>query len=401
MTAGPPALPARCRTALFLAAALLPFAVTRARAVTADAGEDRTLSARADCTARAVLDAGASELEANETAEYSWTGNFPEGNGVISGERVTVTLDRGVHTITLRARGSSGSTSTDSVRITVVDDDPPQIRSVRPSVSELWPPDHRWVPVTLDVDASDNCDGAPECELVSITSDESENGTGDGNTAPDHEITGRFSARLRAERAGPGNGRVYTLRVRCEDSEGNEASRTTQIFVPHDQGGHGEKPGAPDPQFTEPAARLSLRVNFQTLRKNRFTARVDNAALESAVPENDTKKRKDDLAGYVLEARVGEARLSATFDAKGRAVSDAMRARWRPAKNRIQLDLRGVDLPAALDLDPRLHGKHIAVDVPLRIVLRPPESAPGETLVLINDAVPSEYSSKAPKGGGH
>jgi hypothetical protein len=74
---------------------------------------------------------------------------------------------------------------------------------------------------------------------------------------------------------------------------------------------------------------------------------------------------------------------------------------WRPAKNRIQLDLRGVDLPAALDLDPRLHGKHIAVDVPLRIRPSSPRVAPGETLVLINDAVPSEYSSKAPKGGGH
>ena len=47
---------------------------------------------------------------------------------------------------------------------------------------------------------------------------------------------------LRAERAGGGTGRVYTICVKCEDASGNIAEATVDVTVPHDQGkGKGKK----------------------------------------------------------------------------------------------------------------------------------------------------------------
>ena len=48
-------------------------------------------------------------------------------------------------------------------------------------------------------------------------------------------ITGALTANLRAERAGPGDGRVYTLTVQCTDQSHNSATATTTVQVPHDQ----------------------------------------------------------------------------------------------------------------------------------------------------------------------
>jgi len=61
--------------------------------------------------------------------------------------------------------------------------------------------------------------------LVSITSNEPENGTGDGDTAPDI-MDAAFGSEdyqfsVRAERAGSGDGRIYTVRYSVADGSGN------------------------------------------------------------------------------------------------------------------------------------------------------------------------------------
>ncbi len=92
------------------------------------------------------------------------------------------------------------------------------------------------VPVTVAVSASDVCSPAPVCKITSVSSNEPVNGTGDGDTAPDWQITGNLTVNLRAERAGNGSGRVYTLMVGCTDASGNSSTKTTAVTVPHDQG---------------------------------------------------------------------------------------------------------------------------------------------------------------------
>ena len=73
------------------------------------------------------------------------------------------------------------------------------------------------------------------------TSDELDNGTGDGNTYDDLDFRNDCSqVRVRAERGEDGPGRTYTITVECRDDTGDNASEAeTSVFVPHDQGRRG------------------------------------------------------------------------------------------------------------------------------------------------------------------
>jgi Subtilase family/HYR domain len=142
----------------------------------------------------------------------------------------------GTTTVTFTATDDSGNSSQASTTVTVVDTTPPDIHSVTAEPGSLWPPNHTLRPVTVSVDVSDICDAAPACQIVSVTSNEPVNGKGDGNTAPDWQITGDLTVDLRAERSGAGNGRVYTITVRCTDDSGNSSMKSMNVTVPHDQG---------------------------------------------------------------------------------------------------------------------------------------------------------------------
>jgi hypothetical protein len=103
------------------------------------------------------------------------------------------------------------------------------------SPSELWPPNHKMVPVTVDVAGDDNCDldFASSCSIVAVTSDEPLNDIGDGNTDGDYEITGPLTVDLRAERSGPLKGLMYILTVECVDNAGNTTTRTAGVNTSH------------------------------------------------------------------------------------------------------------------------------------------------------------------------
>ena len=115
------------------------------------------------------------------------------------------------------------------------DAEPPALSEPTASPNVLWPPNHALRDVTVEYNASDDC-GSVNCLIASVTSSEPDNGTGDGDTAPDWEITDEHHVRLRAERAGAGAGRVYTITVACTDSAGNTTTKTVAVNVPKSQG---------------------------------------------------------------------------------------------------------------------------------------------------------------------
>lgn len=112
----------------------------------------------------------------------------------------------------------------------------PTIQSVSATPVMLWPPNHQMVPVSVTVNTADVCDSQPVCTITSVSSNELDNGLGDGDTANDIVVTGDLSVKLRAERSGKGNGRIYTINVQCEDDVGNTATGTTTVTVPRNQG---------------------------------------------------------------------------------------------------------------------------------------------------------------------
>jgi len=105
--------------------------------------------------------------------------------------------------------------------------------SVTPDV--LWPANHKYVDVTATVVVSDNFDPNPTVELVSVESNEPDEGLGDGDTANDIVIVDDYHFMLRAERSGLGEGRIYTITYKVTDACGNEAYATVTVSVPHNK----------------------------------------------------------------------------------------------------------------------------------------------------------------------
>ena len=127
-----------------------------------------------------------------------------------------------------------------SVNVNIDKTGPTLIISLNNSV--LWPPNHKMVTINATVDTKDSGSGVAldSVQLISITSNEQDNGLGDGDTANDiqHAAFGTDdrSFELRAERSGKGTGREYVITYSVTDNAGNTSTQTAVVKVPHDQG---------------------------------------------------------------------------------------------------------------------------------------------------------------------
>jgi hypothetical protein len=198
------------------------------RPPTANAGPDQILSAGvADCRASVTLAGSGSDPE-GDPLTYSWSGPF----GVVPGPTVTVSLAAGVHIITLTVSDGQGGQGTDTLVITVKDVTAPTIQSLTATPSVITRTNHEMVPVTIAASAADGCGGAVTCRIVSVASNEPISGTGGGDLSPDWQITGDLTLLLRGERSPKGDGRTYTVTVRCTDAAGNATTSTVCVTVP-------------------------------------------------------------------------------------------------------------------------------------------------------------------------
>lgn len=130
----------------------------------------------------------------------------------------------------------------------------PEISSLTATPDHLWPANHKMVAVTLTATATDNKDPSPVTKILSVASSEAANGSGDGNAATDWAITGDLTLDLRAERAGNGLGRIYTITVQSTDNSGNSSTATVLIPV-----GHNNDTKAPTVALTAPASGAFVR----------------------------------------------------------------------------------------------------------------------------------------------
>ncbi len=113
---------------------------------------------------------------------------------------------------------------------------PPDCKTLAAKPASLWPPNHKFVTVTL---SGSDPDGDPVTVTVGgVTQDEPLNGLGDGDTSPDAAwVTGHSEqVKLRAERSGKGDGRVYRITVTLT-SGADKCTGTVNVGVPHDQSG--------------------------------------------------------------------------------------------------------------------------------------------------------------------
>jgi hypothetical protein len=187
-----------------------------------------TIHVPAPITVEATSAAGAA-VTFLATATDVVSGSVPVSYSINPGS----TFPLGTTIVTASATDAAGNTATGTFTVTVVDTTAPVIGSLTASPNVLGPPNHEMVLVSLTAQVADLVDTAPATHIISLASNEPENGSGDGDTALDWEITGALTLNLRAERAGDGSGRVYTITVESRDRAGNASTKTVEVRVPH------------------------------------------------------------------------------------------------------------------------------------------------------------------------
>lgn len=121
-----------------------------------------------------------------------------------------------------------------SFSITVVDSQKPSVSSSVSSTS-LWPPNHNLINVGLAVTKTDNCSSNLNVQVL-VYGDEDDLGAGDdGNFSPDAKNIAPGTLRLRSERSGTANGRVYLIVVKVTDAAGNVGFNCSTVVVPTGQ----------------------------------------------------------------------------------------------------------------------------------------------------------------------
>jgi len=148
---------------------------------------------------------------------------------------------KGTTTITWTATDDANNSSSCTQTVTVNDTEAPVI-TTNGQTLVMWPPNHKYrtFPVTNFVTGvNDNCDTilVGSVVIAKVTSDETENGNGDGNTLNDIVIADDCkSVQLRSERQGGGDGRVYTIFFSVTDASGIVGTATVKVVVPHNTG---------------------------------------------------------------------------------------------------------------------------------------------------------------------
>jgi hypothetical protein len=191
---------------------------------------------------------------ASGTAPFSYVwkkGAVP----LVSGGRITISSSGNTSTLTISnvQAGDAGTytvettgacgTATQSANLSV-DSSPPVIILNGNNIT-LWPPNHQYRTINatdLVSGVTDSCESlsASSVTIASVTSDEVEDAPsgGDGNTLNDIVIScDRHSVKLRQERDGNLNGRVYTIVFTVTDSQGHVGTATAKVSVPVNQNG--------------------------------------------------------------------------------------------------------------------------------------------------------------------
>ncbi len=201
----------------------IPFSANGGRARAVVVSDDRF--AFPDTTPPALT------LPANQTLEA--TG--PDGAAADFAASAFDTRDGAVPVSYSHAPGSVFPLGTTTVTVTVRDTTAPAFQSLTASPHVLWPPNHNMIAASVTAAVADAVDPAPVTRILAVASNEAPAGLWDGDIGPDWEITGALTLDLRAERAGSGTGRVYTITIESRDASGNASVNSVTVTVPHNR----------------------------------------------------------------------------------------------------------------------------------------------------------------------
>lgn len=199
-------------------------------------GPLRTVECTSHTTTPVVLDGliSSDPDPGDSISHYQWFTGSGAAVGNHGQEHVSIPLGQWPYVLHVYD-GELGS-SKDNVAIRVQDTTPPEL-TLAPQNVCIWPPNHKRIKFVLGQDvqvaASDVCDPSPSVKIISVTSNEADNGLGDGDTAHDTSFSDKAFC-VRRERGGNGDGRQYTVTVKAQDASGNSTVRNVVVSIPHD-----------------------------------------------------------------------------------------------------------------------------------------------------------------------
>lgn len=202
----------------------------------ADANSDQTVN---EGSATALNGINSSDPD-SDSLTYAWV-QLSGPTAAISGENtatpsLTVPFaDAGGVDLTFELTVDDGyeGSSVDTMIMHVQNiNDPLLVSAAQPTLECIWPPNHKLIAIGIN-GVSDPNDNAT-IVIDSVTQDEMTNGAGDGDTPVDAIINDDGTVKLRAERSGKEDGRVYHIRFTASDFEGS-ASGMVDVCVPHNK----------------------------------------------------------------------------------------------------------------------------------------------------------------------
>lgn len=139
----------------------------------------------------------------------------------------------GINTFEYKSSDTAGNEEESKALTLKVDTTPPTVK-VTLDKSTIWPANNKMVSVTASVYATDTLSQVDSIVLTSITSNEPLQ----ADDIQDAQY-GTYDTvfMLRAQRAGSGSGRIYTITYTVKDKAGNTTKASATVTVPHDQSG--------------------------------------------------------------------------------------------------------------------------------------------------------------------
>jgi hypothetical protein len=185
----------------------------------------------------------AADANCQSTAEVGAASLDPDGDFVDCVIEPEGPYPLGTTAVTMTCTDDWGAVSACEAVVEVVDDTPVEFEM---QTLELWPPNHKYHTISLADcigEVQDNCSDfqvanlGGYAQLKSVTSDELEEGLGDGKTCADSiMILDDHEFQVRAERSGDRDGRVYTAKYELTNVFGYVSEHTCAIVVPHSPG---------------------------------------------------------------------------------------------------------------------------------------------------------------------
>ena len=161
--------------------------------------------------------------------------HVPSGGSITSAD-VSLTWFYPLGSHSLRVDVSDGTASVHCDSSVAVEDHTPPVVTCENALATLWPPNHKLVPVGLHATAIDQCGGVTNKIAIGVFGDEDdETQTGDGKHSPDAKDIANGTLRLRSERRGDADGRVYLVLAMAGDPSGNVGVGCCAVTVSHSQ----------------------------------------------------------------------------------------------------------------------------------------------------------------------